>query len=206
MFFKKIDYNYNSYLSTLDLLNKYNITEKKKLPFLNRIIIVLPLTLFLDKFIDKNLNEHELEVQIKSTLMLYLLSLNLPYIRFNTLKLFKTKENHISLKITLTDNYTINQMLTRLFIEKKSILLNSKRTKNQTFKESKHLLQQKNLILSCFFSVQNFVEIENLFNRIFFGINSNEFLMKIFFVFNNSSKKIINYQNLIKNYPLFWII
>lgn len=206
MFFKKIDYNYNSYLSTLDLLNKYNITEKKKLPFLNRIIIVLPLTLFLDKFIDKNLNEYELEVQIKSTLMLYLLSLNLPYIRFNTLKLFKTKENHISLKITLTDNYTINQMLTRLFIEKKSILLNSKRAKNQTFKESKHFLQQKNLILSCFFSVQNFVEIENLFNRIFFGINSNEFLMKIFFVFNNSSRKIINYQNLIKNYPLFWII
>jgi hypothetical protein len=138
--------------------------------------------------------------------MLYLLFLNVPYIRFNKLKIFKTKENHISLKITLTDNYTINQMLTRFFIEKKSIFSDLKVVKHKNVGESKHFLQQKNLILSSYFSIQNFLEIENLFNRIFFGINSNEFLIKTFFVFNNCSKGVMNYKNMIRNCPIFWIV
>ena len=90
MSFKKLsnrtDHSYNSYLSTLDLINKYNISEKRKNPLLNQILLILPLNDFINKFIDRNLSEFDSEVQIKSIVFLYLLALNIPFIRFKKLK------------------------------------------------------------------------------------------------------------------------
>ena len=207
MSFKKLsnrtDHSYNSYLSTLDLINKYNISEKRKTPCLNRILLILPLNDFMNKFIDRNLNEFDSEVQIKSIVFLYLLTFNIPFIRFKKLNFTKTKDNCFSLKISLTDTFSKDQFLTRLFIEKKNFYISDFKTLKQ--KNLELLPLQKKFTLSSFISIKTFFELENLFNKVFLGSNSNDFLIKIHFIFDSSSEKAINYKNFVKNYPLFWV-
>ena len=207
MSFKKLsnrtDHSYNSYLSTLDLINKYNISEKRKTPCLNRILLILPLNDFMNKFIDRNLNEFDSEVQIKSIVFLYLLTFNIPFIRFKKLNFTKTKDNCFSLKISLTDTFSKDQFLTRLFIEKKFFYISDFKTLKQ--KNLELLPLQKKFTLSSFISIKTFFELENLFNKVFLGSNSNDFLIKIHFIFDSSSEKAINYKNFVKNYPLFWV-
>lgn len=207
MSFKKLsnrtDHSYNSYLSTLDLINKYNISEKRKTPCLNRILLILPLNDFMNKFIDRNLNEFDSEVQIKSIVFLYLLTFNIPFIRFKKLNFTKTKDNCFSLKISLTDTFSKDQFLTRLFIEKKIFYISDFKTLKQ--KNLELLPLQKKFTLSSFISIKTFFELENLFNKVFLGSNSNDFLIKIHFIFDSSSEKAINYKNFVKNYPLFWV-
>lgn len=207
MSFKKLsnrtDHSYNSYLSTLDLINKYNISEKRKKPILNQILLILPLNDFINKFIDRNLNEFDSEVQIKSIVFLYLLTFNIPFIQFKKLKFIKTKDNCFSLKISLTDTFSKDQFLTRLFIERKNFSISNFKIMKQ--KSLNLLLPQKKFTLSSFISIKTFFELENLFNRVFLGSNSNEFLIKIHFIFQTSSEKAINYKNFVKNYPCFWV-
>ena len=202
-FSNKTDPSYNSYLSTLDLINKYNISEKKKIPSLNQIILILPLNDFKNKFIDRNLNEFDSEVQIRSIIFLYLLTFNIPFIRFKTLKFIKSKENCFSLKISLTDSFSKNQFLTRLSIEKKNLLMSEFKAIKQSDLRFSSL--QKKFTLSSFISIKSFLELENLFNRIFLGSNSNDFLIKIHFIFHSSSEVAMNYKTFVKNYPIFWI-
>ena len=64
---------------------------------------------------------------------------------------------------------------------------------------------QKKFTLSSFISIKSFLELENLFNRIFLGSNSNDFLIKIHFIFHSSSEVAMNYKTFVKNYPIFWI-
>lgn len=202
-FSNKIDYSHNSYLSTLDLVNKYNISEKKKIPSLNKILLILPLNQFVNKFIDRNLSEFDFELQIRSIVFLYILTLNIPLIRFKALKFFKTKENCFSLKISLTDNFIKNQFLTRLSIEKKNFfILDLKSIKKKNLEL--FFLRKNFFTISSFISIKNFFEVENLFNRVFSGINSNDFLIKIHFIFHSHSNMDINYKNFVKNYPTFW--
>lgn len=203
---KKIDYTQNSYISNLDLVNKYNLSDKKKIPSLNKIILLLPLTQFTDNFTDTNITEFDSEVQIKSILILYLLTLNIPYINFKKLKVIKSKENHLSLKITLNDNYLINQFLTRLFIEQKDNLISDlKVLKQKDLKINAHFSKLKVINYTSSILIQNFFEINLLLNRVLSGMNSNEFFIKINFIFKKPVKIQSNYKNLIKNCPLFWI-
>ena len=202
-FSNRTDHSYNSYLSTLDLINKYNISEKRKTPSLNQILLILPLNDFMNKFIDRNLSEFDSEVQIKSIVFLYLLTFNIPFIRFKKLNFTKTKDNCFSLKISLTDTFSKDQFLTRLFIERKNFSISDFKTIKGRNLEL--LPVQKKFTLSSFISIKTFFELENLFNRIFLGSNSNDFLIKIHFIFHSSSEKAINYKNFVKNYPLFWV-
>ena len=50
----KINYFNNNYLSSLDIINKYNLKDKKKVPFIKKITISFPLSAFQNKFFEVN--------------------------------------------------------------------------------------------------------------------------------------------------------
>jgi hypothetical protein len=80
--YKKSSYYLNDYISNLDLINKYNLNEKKKVPILDKITVELSLAQFVKIFSDSNKTVFHSEIQIRSILMLYLLIYNITLIKF----------------------------------------------------------------------------------------------------------------------------
>ena len=201
---KKINYNHNFYISNLDLINKYNLDEKKKIPCLNMVIIEFSLTKFLNNFTQTNKTEFNTEIQIKSILILYLLIFNIPFINYKKLKLeikknFKVDKRHFVLKATLNDKILTNDFLIKMFFEEKgNIVFDLETLKNRKFKNS------KNFIYTTHLTIQNFTEIDILFNRILNNINSNELFFKINFSFFCGNIKT-DFKKIIRNLPFFWI-
>ena len=201
---KKINYNHNFYISNLDLINKYNLDEKKKIPCLNMVIIEFSLTKFLNNFTQTHKTEFNTEIQIKSILILYLLIFNIPFINYKKLKLeikknFKVDKRHFVLKATLNDKILTNDFLIKMFFEEKgNIVFDLETLKNRKSKNS------KNFIYTTHLTVQNFTEIDILFNRILNNINSNELFFKINFSFFCGNIKT-DFKKIIRNLPFFWI-
>ena len=201
---KKINYNHNSYISSLDLINKYNLDEKKKIPCLNMVIIEFSLTKFLNNFTQTHKTEFNTEIQIKSILILYLLIFNIPFINYKKLKLeikknFKVDKRHFVLKATLNDKILTNEFLIKMFFEEKgNIVFDLETLKNRKIKNS------KNFIYTTHLTIQNFTEIDILFNRILNNINSNELFFKINFSFFCGNIKT-DFKKIIRNLPFFWI-
>ena len=201
---KKINYNHNFYISNLDLINKYNLDEKKKIPCLNMVIIEFSLTKFLNNFTQTHKTEFNTEIQIKSILILYLLIFNIPFINYKKLKLeikknFKVDKRHFVLKATLNDKILTNEFLIKMFFEEKgNIVFDLETLKNRKFKNS------KNFIYTTHLTIQNFTEIDILFNRILNNINSNELFFKINFSFFCGNIKT-DFKKIIRNLPFFWI-
>ena len=90
--YKKSSYYLNDYISNLDLINKYNLNEKKKVPILDKITVELSLAQFVKIFSDSNKTVFHSEIQIRSILMLYLLIYNIPLIKFKKSEI-KIKKN-----------------------------------------------------------------------------------------------------------------
>jgi hypothetical protein len=201
---KKINYNHNFYISNLDLINKYNLDEKKKIPCLNMVIIEFSLTKFLNSFTQTHKTEFNSEIQIKSILILYLLIFNVPFINYKKLKLeikknFKVDKRHFVLKATLNDKILTNEFLIKMFFEEKgNIVFDLETLKNRKFKNS------NNFIYTTHLTIQNFTEIDILFNRILNNINSNELFFKINFSFFCGNIKA-DFKKIIRNLPFFWI-
>lgn len=201
---KKINYNHNFYISNLDLINKYNLDEKKKIPCLNMVIIEFSLTKFLNNFTQTHKTEFNTEIQIKSILILYLLIFNIPFINYKKLKLeikknLKVDKRHFVLKATLNDKILTNEFLIKMFFEEKgNIVFDLETLKNRKFKNS------KNFIYTTHLTIQNFTEIDILFNRILNNINSNELFFKINFSFFCGNIKT-DLKKIIRNLPFFWI-
>ena len=84
------------------------------------------------------------------------------------------------------------------FEEKGNIVFNLETLKNRKFKNS------KNFIYTTHLAIQNFTEIDILFNRILNNINSNELFFKINFSFFCGNIKT-DLKKIIRNLPFFWI-
>lgn len=202
----KIDYNRNCYLSDLDLINKYNLLDKKQIPSLNQIVISLPINTFLNNLVDSNFSQFDSEPQIKAFLLLFLLNSTAPYVDFKCLALVKSKENFLSLRLSLMGADSINDFLVRLFIETNSTLnLNLSPIEDSLNQVKFSSLRKKKFTLTSFVLVQKFFELELMLNRILFGINSNELLLKINFIFHNPAKLNVSHQTIIQNSSFFWI-
>ena len=168
------------------------------------VIIEFSLTKFLNNFTQTHKTEFNSEIQIKSILILYLLIFNIPFINYKKLKLeikknFKVDKRHFVLKATLNDKILTNEFLIKMFFEEKgNIVFDLETLKNRKFKNS------KNFIYTTHLTIQNFTEIDILFNRILNNINSNELFFKINFSFFCGNIKT-DFKKIIRNLPFFWI-
>lgn len=207
----KINYTKNRYLSNLDLINKLNLNDKRKIPFLNQIVLELPCVYFANNFVNSR-HEFDLEVQIKGMLVLYLLAFNLPFINYKKIKIFDksfvTKsENirHFSLKITLNDKSFIDKFLIKIFIEQMGVMnVDLQQSKKKDLVFDKYSLKCKKFNYINFIPISKILELDFFLNRVLSDINSQELFLKLNLEFYECFVKM-NFKNLIKNLPFFWI-
>ena len=119
--YKKSFTSKNSYLSNLDLINKYNLHSVHSVPNLQNISVTLSLNNVINACDFKNLITKDHEIQIKSFLLFYITFLIVPFLKNSKIKLLKTSEKNLQmnyiLKVTLISPTDINEFLFLLFIE-----------------------------------------------------------------------------------------
>ena len=202
----KTIYKTNEYLSTLDLINKYNIKSKIIIPNLTKIIISFPMEAFSKMFFDNNKNELDEEVQIKSSFLLYLLFSNLPFIttkkQIEKIRLQKSHENRVSLKISLTKKKILDIFLYQLFFENEN-----KIAELQLFKNVRNTdIKQECFIYNSSVLLQNFNELNFFLANISLPSNSKEFFFNLKFFFKTKKFQDFILINLVKNISPFWAL
>lgn len=192
------------YLSSCDMINKYNLLSNYKKPNLEKIVIEFPIKELLEK-----LNKADVTsiFQIKSFFLLYILYLQRPYISCNkqNFKNISINEKYAySLKITLLNKENINDFLFTFFIENRQNIRKDKISKIEGI-NSKNIIAKKINTLSVFsyiylhyFTASNY-GLQYLFpNKTLRNIK-----LKINFVFKIYKLNLLT-VNIIRNIPLFW--
>jgi hypothetical protein len=112
-----------NYLSSCDLINKYNVTNINKIPRLNKIAIEVSSYDILNSSEIAGKNELDSELQIKSFFILYLIQALIPFISFNNSKKVKEDGLSYSLKVVLSNEDEIYSFLVKFFVENWNKLL-----------------------------------------------------------------------------------
>jgi len=189
----KINYTQSSYISSLDLLNKFNIRSLNICPRIDKVVITLNLSSLLDRFLDDSDN------QIRIFFLFYLLFSSAPCIKAKYIKSLKISRTNILLRIHLRDVPSINEFLVKFFLEN-NVKVNLENLNLQ--------LTQKNLIGNKFIfstscEISKFLDVSNFLKRILINFRPNEFFFELKFIFLNFPLKL-NKINLIRNQFLFW--
>ena len=197
-----------NYLSSCDLINKYNLSNINKISKLSEVTIEISSSDILNSSEISGKNELDSELQIKSYFILYLIQSLIPFVSFNNSKKVKEDGLNYSLRITLSAEDEIYSFLVNFFVENWNKLLSedfsfwSKSDNNS----SNTTLQQKKIIIQRKIPAEAFFEIDSFLNRGSFGVIAKNLSLKIKFIFQNNNIKGQNTPiNLIKNTPLFWI-
>jgi len=202
----KTIYITNEYLSNLDLVNKYNIKSKKIIPNLTKITLSFSLEAFSKMFFENNKNELDDEVQIKSLFLLYLLFSNLALIttkkQIKKIRVQKSHENRLSLKISLTKKKILDIFLYQLFFENEKKIAQSQPFKNVTNIDEK----QECFIYNSNVLLQNFNELNFFLSNIYLPSNSKEFFLNLKFFFKAKKFQDSISINLLKNISPFWVL
>jgi|TARA_B110000091_G_scaffold8982_1_gene8694 hypothetical protein len=194
------------YLSTCDLINKYNIKNIYNKPKLDKIVLELNLENLINSsdFSDKEQTNSNL--QTLSYLTAYILKFK-PYINFNKSKLSLSKSTKLSvpanysLKLSFSTKSEINNFLSSFFTKKWSELNSDdfsfleKPKKNQT--------SLNKLVLNTTVSSVFFPELEEFFKKDIGGVNSKNLRLKLNFSFSNPLF-LKDSDKVIKNLPFFW--
>ena len=197
-----------NYLSSCDLINKYNVTNINKIPRLNKIAIEVSSHDILNSSEIAGKNELDSELQIKSFFILYLIQALIPFISFNNSKKVKEDGLSYSLKVVLSNEDEIYSFLVKFFVENWNKLLAEdfsfwSKSDNNLFDST---LKQKKIVIQRKIPAEAFFEIDSFLDKNSFGIISKNLNFKIRFTFQNNNIKEQNTSiNLIKNTPLFWI-
>ena len=197
-----------NYLSSCDLINKYNVTNINKIPKLNKIAIEVSSYDILNSSEIAGKNELDSELQIKSFFILYLIQALIPFISFNNSKKVKEDGLSYSLKIVLSNHDEIYSFLVKFFVENWNKLLAEdfsfwSKSDNNLFNSN---LKKKKIVIQIKITAEAFFEIDSFLDKNSFGIISKNLNFKIRFIFQNNNIKEQNTSiNLIKNTPLFWI-
>ena len=200
--------NYNkthNYLSTCDLINKYNLLNVNKVPKLNKIVLKLSSRDLLSAVESLGKSEINSEIQVKSYFLLYIFSSYQPYIKFRVSKKLKGENDNYSLEIDIFSKEDIYSFLISFFIENwnKLSLEDFSLWKRKGFN---FIFQQKKFIIEKKIPADVFFELENLLNKTPFGIVSKNLNLKVKFLFqNNNFRSQSASENLVKNLPFFWI-
>ena len=197
-----------NYLSSCDLINKYNVTNINKIPKLNEIAVEVSSYDILNSSEIIGKNELDSELQIKSFFILYLIQALIPFISFNNSKKVKEDGLSYSLKIVLSNEDDIYSFLVKFFVENWNKLLAEdfsfwSKSENNLFNST---LKQKKIVIQRKIPAEAFFEIDSFLDKNSFGIISKNLNLKVKFIFQNNNIKEQNTSiNLIKNTPLFWI-
>ena len=183
-------YNVNDYLLNCDNLNKFNIKNIYTKPFISKIVLTFPLK---NLYSSADILQNNVNIQIKSILLYYLIFSLQAHINFNkqeSIKLSKkVVDGDYSLKVEFNSARTILDLL--LFtLEKKSEIKNS-----NFLKEFKNLTFAKKLILN---SKDYF--LFNFISKSILKLNSFDF--NIYFIFKNVNTNFFS-KNLYKNIYFF---
>ena len=206
--YKKSFASKNSYLSNLDLINKYNLESVHSVPNLQNISVTLSLNNVINACDLKNLVTKDHEIQIKSFLLFYLTFLIVPFLKNHKIKLLKTSEKNLQmnyiLKVTLISPTDINEFLFLIFIENWQQFIIEETV---VFKKSSLLSQNSNcLTFRTQLYLNNLLSFQSIFSFLFNTINLKEVPLKLGFkIITNKSVNIANKFTLLKNLPLFWI-
>lgn len=206
--YKKSFASKNSYLSNLDLINKYNLESVHSVPNLQNISVTLSLNNVINACDLKNLVTKDHEIQIKSFLLFYLTFLIVPFLKNHKIKLLKTSEKNLQmnyiLKVTLISPTDINEFLFLIFIENWHQFIIEETV---VFKKSSLLPQNSNcLTFRTQLYLNNLLSFQSIFSFLFNNINLKEVPLKLGFkIITNKSVNIANKFTLLKNLPLFWI-
>ena len=194
-----IDYNYNSYLSDCDLINKYNLKNIYQKPKLETIVM--------DFSIENDTNSLSGN-SIKAALVLYFISMLYPFVNIKKAKtndMNKTKNTNIKykFKIIFSNKNEINSILSTIFIENwNTLLLEDFILFNSKFNKTKAIFKKE--VFKTKIPLQSFFELESFFSKVVTEINPKDLSVNLNFLFSNF---IIgqNRKNLIQNLPNFWI-
>lgn len=195
----------HNYLSTCDLINKYNLVNINKTSKLKKVILELSSRDIVAAIESLGKNEMNSEIQLKSYFLLYVLSGYQPYMKFRVSRKVKGESDNYSLEICITGDESIHSFLVSFFVE------NWNKLYVEDFslwkkKDSNFLFQHKKFIIEKKVPIDTFFELEDFLNRTPFGIVSKNLNLRIKFFFqNNNFENLIASENLVKNLPLFWI-
>jgi hypothetical protein len=196
------------YLSTCDLINKYNLKNLYNKPKLNKIVLELNLYSLLaaSDFFDKE--QTNSNIQTLAYLVSYIIRFK-PYINFNKSKKTISKFSKIapvanySLKLTFSSNAEKNIFLSSFFTQKWSEFTSNDFSFIKTKKNSQKNILTK-FILNTTVSSVFFYDVENFFTKGFSGVNPKNLKFKVNFLFSNPLA-LQNSNKIIKNLPFFWV-
>lgn len=206
--YKKSFASKNSYLSNLDLINKYNLPSVYSVPKLQNITVTLSLNNIINACDFKNVLIKDHEIQIKSFLLFYITFLIVPLLKNSKIQLVKASEKNLQmnyiLKVTLISSIDINEFLFLVFIENwQQFLLED----NAFFKKNSYTPLNTNFLnFRTQLYLNNLISFQSIFSLLLNNISLKEVPLKLSFRIKISkSVKINNKFNLLKNLPLFWI-
>jgi hypothetical protein len=206
--YKKSFASKNSYLSNLDLINKYNLPSVYSVPKLQNITVTLSLNNIINACDFKNVLIKDHEIQIKSFLLFYITFLIVPLLKNSKIQLVKASEKNLQmnyiLKVTLISFIDINEFLFLVFIENwQQFLLED----NEFFKKNSYTPLNTNFLnFRTQLYLNNLISFQSIFSLLLNNISLKEVPLKLSFRIKiNKSVKINNKFNLLKNLPLFWI-
>jgi hypothetical protein len=199
-------YDYESYISNCDLINKYNIKNIHQIPKLDKIVLELDLKDLLNSYETVVKDQTDSVAQVKAFLILYVFMGMFPFIKasksISSSGRLKTTNQQYSLKIVLRTKEQLNSFLFSLFVEnwQKLSLEDFRLFKNDRIKNA----AEKTFVLNSLVPGGCFFDINEFLSKSLSGLNSKNFKFRLNFSFNNFID-IKNRNNLIKNLPFFWI-
>jgi hypothetical protein len=197
--FNKTFYIKTNYLLDCDYINKYSLKTLFKKPSFKSISIYYSLNNIIAAFANKNLTEEDQEIQIKSNLLLYFFSMNVPFITSNNVKMLKNSNgnSYYSLKIKLSNEKDITNFLFSLLLENKNNVSN-------ILKVVKNIkIPNANAFTVPVFANQ-LLDLNNLLDYSITNINSKEFLINISFTISVLQCNL-NSRKYMQNLSMFWL-
>lgn len=204
------NYNYNSYLSKCDLINKYNLTTAFETPKLDKIVLDFPIKELINALDKTGKSETDSDIQLKAFLVLYIINLFFPYVTFNKLELTNSNKTKIaslsgSLKIVFSQPEEINLFLSSFFVENWNRMLDDDFTLFDSLNNTSTKLKlSKNFIHTTKISGNSFFETSDFFAKNLSDVNPKELNIYVNFFFSNLISNA-NTKSSIENIPLFWI-
>lgn len=202
---------YLDYLSSCDLINKYNSPDIYSTPKLDKVVVEARISDLLEVFGLRSKDLDNQDVQIKLFGMLYLFYGIYPFVNsqkiFRSSKNQKTVDTEYSLKISFSKKVDINRFIFYLFVENsQNLSLEDFKLFKPSFLKQKTGLNPLNnkFVLNTIIPCGSFFEIENLLSLVVKNSNSKKFKLRVNFVFQGKSL-IKNRINNIRNIPLFWL-
>ena len=195
----------SNYLLSCDSINKYNLSSVYNTPKISNIVLEFPLKSVIKAFETKATEDDSL-IQIKAFLFLYLFFNNIPFINSNKLKVLKKSdkdnESFFALKMIISENNDINNLLISLFVENNhKFLMEDFKVLQDT--NSYKIENNNKTLVNCKIPLNFFSGNESVLNTLT-GFNNKEFILNITFHIKKHFK-IYNTKEFIKNNKLFWI-